>query len=929
MKRFSYFTLLWGCLLILSQAIGAMPHNVAQRAKVTASSVLDEQHGAQLVNDGTIRIPGHGEWVAQTKTDMRSRVYPYPWIQLDWDQPISIQKVLIYDRPDLKSHSAAGTLLFSDGSKVEVNTIPNDGSPKVVEFTPRSTQWIRFQVTDGEGVDLGLSEIEVFPASDSYEDYVSWVDPFIETAKGRYFFFVTGSLPFGMVSAAPLTRNINQGGGGYNYNSTQILGFPQIHNWMISGVNLMPVSGEVDVRGGDRAWRSSFSHDGEIAQPGYHRLFLEDYKIWVEQTVTERVGMYRLTYAEDGLAQLLLNLGGHLSNCTILNAHVTKQGTQEISGYFDTAGRVWGGVDVAKVYFVLQFQQPLQQMNGWVKDELLDNINEFQGATELIEVPKSSFKQSPASGVAARWGACQAGDQFLVKSAISYVSVENARENILQECPGWDFDDVRKTAFSVWNEWLGRIEVSGGENEQITKFYTDLWHVLLGRHIIDDYNGQYPDYLTGGTRIGKQTRIHTQAPRYQVRTLPKDAEGRSKFHMYNSDALWLTQWNLNTLWGIAYPGLLDDFSASMLEYDKNGGLLPRGPSIGSYTYIMTGCPATSLITSAFQRGIHRKYAPKEAYAVMKRNHGKGGMLAFDMDKELDFYVRNGYCPDDAGLTIQWAFEDWALGQMALRLGKQGDYRYFTKRAQGWPSSFHPTLKLMMPRKADGSWYHEDPLSYYGFVQANGWQATFGLSHDIPRLADMMGGADSLAAKLNQAFEHSRDARFLSAYVSYANQPGCSNAHVFSHVGKPWLSQYWVRQVREKTYGDVSPAHGYGENDEDQGQMAGVSALMSLGLFSLDGGSAMDPMYDLTGPIFDEITIHLDPTYYPGKEFRIRVHGNARNNYYIQKATLNGAPHSSYQISHADLVGGGSLELWLGPEPNCDWGISSPISGKSH
>lgn len=178
---------------------------------------------------------------------------------------ISIQKVLIYDRPDLKSHSAAGTLLFSDGSQVEVNTIPNDGSPKVVDFTPRTTKWIRFQVTDGEGVDLGLSEIEVFPAADSYEDYVSWVDPFIETAKGRYFFFVTGSLPFGMLSAAPMTRNINQGGGGYNYNSTQILGFTQIHNWMISGVNLMPVSGEVDVRGGDRAWRSTFSHDGEIA----------------------------------------------------------------------------------------------------------------------------------------------------------------------------------------------------------------------------------------------------------------------------------------------------------------------------------------------------------------------------------------------------------------------------------------------------------------------------------------------------------------------------------------------------------------------------------------------------------------------------------------------------------------------------------------
>lgn len=199
--------------------------------------------------------------------------------------------------------------------------------------------------------------------------------------------------------------------------------------------------------------------------------------------MTERVGLYRLTYAREGVAQLLLNLGGHLSNCTILNAHVTKQGAQEISGYFDTAGRVWGGVDVAKVYFVLQFQQPIRQMNGWIKEELLDNITEFHGATELIEVPESSFKQSPASGVAACWGTCQAGDQFLVKSAISYVSVENARENMQQECPGWDFDAVQQEAISVWNEWLGRIEVSGGETAQKTKFYTDLWHVLLGRHI--------------------------------------------------------------------------------------------------------------------------------------------------------------------------------------------------------------------------------------------------------------------------------------------------------------------------------------------------------------------------------------------------------------------------------------------------------------
>lgn len=137
-----------------------------------------------------------------------------------------------------------------------------------------------------------------------------------------------------------------------------------------------------------------------------------------------------------------------------------------------------------------------------------------------------------------------------------------------------------------------------------------MWHVLLGRHKIDDSNGEYPDYLSGGERIGKQTRIHTIAPKFQVRTLPKDKTGKSRFHMYNSDAIWLTQWNLNTLWGLAYPSVLDEFSASFIEYDKNGGLLPRGPSIGSYTYIMTGCPATSLITSAYQRGCFINGCPR-------------------------------------------------------------------------------------------------------------------------------------------------------------------------------------------------------------------------------------------------------------------------------------------------------------------------------
>ena len=235
----------------------------------------------------------------------------------------------------------------------------------------------------------------------------------------------------------------------------------------------------------------------------------------------------------------MLFRSGHIATSTLLNAHVTKVSDTEISGYFDTAGRVWGGVDVAKVYFVIQFNKPMEILNGWVGDKKEMGVGHFAGSSELITVPGSSFKQSPSSGVEVCFGSFKAGDELLLKTAISYVSEKNARENIERECTHWNFDQVRLESRDIWNEWLGKIDVQGGSSQQKIKFYTDLWHVLLGRHKIDDSNGDYPDYLSGGKRIGKQTRIHTIAPKYQVRTLPKDEKGMSRFHMYNSDALWL------------------------------------------------------------------------------------------------------------------------------------------------------------------------------------------------------------------------------------------------------------------------------------------------------------------------------------------------------------------------------------------------------
>lgn len=915
-----YKALIAMILMSLTGLVNASSYNIAPHSRVTASSVKDEVSEASNVTDQIVRILNKGEWASNSGMTFWGEI-DYPWIQLDWDTSVCVNKVILFDRVDENVHTAGGILHFSDGSSIDVWQIPNDGSPKVVEFAAKKTKWIRFEVTDGDGKNLGLSEIEVYPAPEDYTDYVSWVDPYIESARGRYFFFITGNQPFGMIGAAPLTRNKNQYGGGYNYNSPEILGFPQIHCWMLSGLTLMPTTGEIDPTLGEQYWKSPFTHDGEIVQPAYHRLYLDKYKTWVEQTATDRVSFYRLTYSEDATANLLFNLGGYTATTTMVNANVRKDSANEISGYFDTTGRLWGGPEIVRIFFTAQFDKAFESLDGWADTKSHSNIEMLQGTTESTPREESgmTYHDAPTSGVSAKYHV-RAGDQIKVKMAISYVSVANARENLVNDCNHWDFDSVRNNSQKEWNDWFGKIDVKGGTDAQRIKLYTDLWHTLLGRHKLDDYNGQYPDYTQGGERRGS----HTYGAQLNVKQLPKDKSGKPIHHMYNSDALWLSQWNLNTLWGLAYPSVLDDFAASFIQYDLNGGLLPRGPNAGGYSYIMTGCPATSLITSAFQRGITKKWNPKVGYSAMKRNHNKGGMLALDMDKELDFYTQNGYCPDQAGLTIQWAFEDWALAEMAYKMKKTGDYKYFHERSSGWHKSFNKDLKLILPRREDGSWLHTNPLDGYGYVEANAWQATFGLSHDIPQLATLMGGKDSLCYMLNHAFEQSVSSDFVygygGGYVSYANQPGCSNAHVFSHAGKPWLTQYWVRRVKEQAHGAITPNKGYGGHDEDQGQMGGISALMAIGLFSLDGGSKSNPAYDITSPVFEEVTIKLDTTYYNGKEFKIKTYNNSKENCYIQRALFNGRDYNSFQLLHSDFKEGGILELWLGNTPNKDWGI---------
>ncbi|MCP5536202.1 MAG: glycoside hydrolase family 92 protein [Akkermansiaceae bacterium] len=883
--HFLSFTLL---LLCSASALGEGMKNV-----VPLASIQGPGKNPSAVADGVKQQPGSGEWIGVSPNAWFGWI-DYPELKLKWKTPQKINKVVIYDRPTQDEHMAACVLKFSDGSEEHAFAVPNDGSPATIVFEPRTVSGMTLSVVDGVGSHIGLSELEAYYDPDArpaakpkaFTDFVSYVDPTIETGRGRWFFCTPGSRPFGMVCASAYTRNKNQGGGGYNYNSTEILGFAQIHAWIMSGVNIMPVVGEVHANLGEKAWKSSFSHDTEVIEPGYHKLFLDRYKTQVEYTSTERTAFYRLKYREAAKARLLLQLGGFVGATSYVDGRAKLVGPTRIEGSHGMTDRLWGGPKLSHVYYVMEFDRPIQRMDGWRgAAEKFINIREFANPVQDQRLNQDKrkylFKNLPEeqAGVSLAYGVA-AGDEVKVKIGISYTSIENARRNLAAECPHWDFDQVRNDSRRVWNEWLGKIAVKGGKDELRVKFYTDLWHVLLGRHKIDDFSGDFPSYMG---RAGKDGLVPLV-----VQSVPRDKDGKPRFHMYNSDALWLTMWNLNTLWGLGWPEVLDEFSASMVQYADVGGRLPNGPSAGGYTGIMGGNPATSLITATWQKGLLTKVDADKAYQTMMRDHP----------------VRlSGH----TGRAVQSGFEYWALANMAEEMGHGQVAKSFQPVINEWKRFYNPRTHLL-----SGKW-----------IEANDWQGTFGVSHDIKGLSHLMGGNDKLAEMLNLAFEEGADSHFVYTYkhgkISYANQPGCSNAHVFNYAGHPWLSQYWVRRVSRQAYGGTNPNVGYGGHDEDQGQMGGVSALMKLGLFSLRGTCSKEPVYEITAPEFGEVTITLDPRYYAGKQFQIKTYNNSGANCYIQKAKLNGKPLLNCWFHHKDFAKGGVLEIWLGPEPNKDWG----------
>lgn len=751
---------------------------------------------------------------------------------------------------------------------------------------------------------------------------VDWVDPLVDTHDPRWLYFSSACRPFGMVNLSPDTKTDGTWSSGYVYGRERVRCFSHIHAWQLSGIAVMPLTGEMTGHLGMDAYESPFSHDNEAVRPGYHKVTLSRYGVTAELTSTTRAGFHRYTYPETEDAYVIFDLCALLGHGPAVRAEARRVSAREIEGMSLMEGTRRRKKHVP-VHFVARFNQPMTDFGGW-KD----------GEGDTPDMVDAEAIEGRGAGAFARFSTT-AENPLLMKVGISYTSAAGARKNLEAELDHWSFDRVVRESREEWNACLGRIEVQGGTDAQKTKFYTDLWHALLGRRMVSDADGAYMD-MTGRKPV--------------VRRVPLGEDGEPRFAMHNFDALWGTHWNITILWPLLCPKRYSALCNTLVEMYKNGGLIPRGPSGGNYTFVMLGDTAAPFLASAYAKGI-RDFDAGLALEGLVKNTGPtgsryyGGYASRPNPKAWEEYTTKGYISlannlegfhgeAVSSMTLYNAYHDWCIAEFAEGLGREEVARRFRPGASNYRNVIWPEKQSAWYRTGDGEWGpgfnpSDDVFEQKGFCECNAAIATFYVPHAPMGLAALLGGAAATAKLLERHFEASRADAFCArgkshaaALVDYGNQDSGGKAHFFNRLGYPWLSQKWVRAVQAAALSGAGPYGGY-NGDEDQGQIGGLSALMALGLFQLDGGAGRNPMYDITAPLFDKVTIHLDPEYYEGGTFTIVARRQARENVYIQSATWNGTPWRKSLLPHSELVTGGVLELELGPAPNKAWGSLDP------
>ena len=721
------------------------------------------------------------------------------------------------------------------------------------------------------------------------QDQASYVNPFIGTSN--YGATYPGPIaPRGMVSISPfnvagsknlpLEKDSQWLSTPYVHENTFLTGFSQVN---LSGVGcpdlgvilLMPTTGQVETN--HLKYGSTYSN--EVAKAGYYSSTIDKYNVKGEFTTSTRVGVSRFTFPK-GQSNILLNLGLGLTNEE--GSMVKVISPTEIEGMRSVGSFCYNSPEAAyPVYFVAKFSKPADTFGVWKKPAKHEGVEAkwmtYNGKPRLMkQATKMVVGDSIGTYFTYKFDKTETVE---VKIGISYVSIDNARENLQKETDNKSFDSVYEETHTKWNNLLSRIKVKGGSEDDKIIFYTALYHTLIHPNILNDFNGEYPEINRG--KIGK-----TEDTRYTV------------------FSLWDTYRNLHQLMSLVYPQQQSDMIKSMLDMYGENGWLPKWELNSTETFTMVGDPASIVIADTYLKGI-QDFDIKKAYEAMLKSADQ--IENNPLRPELKDYIEKGYVTTDnegsVSKTEEYNVADYSIALLAKELGEKENYERFKKRSISYRKLFDKNLNLLRPRNSNGSWHEpfnpEAGANFtknIGFIEGNAWQYAFMVPHDINGLKKLMGGNKAFTNQLRMVFDTNQ--------FDMANEPDIAYPYLFNYVkGEEWRSQKLVNKLVRKYF--QNKPDGLPGND-DTGTMSAWLVYSMMGIYPISPGS---PEYTITSPMFDKITIQLDSKYYKKKQLVIEREGKSKGR--INKILLDKTKHKSYFITHDKLINSNKLRIILG------------------
>ena len=714
--------------------------------------------------------------------------------------------------------------------------------------------------------------------SQSEKTPIDYVDPMIGTGFHGHT-YPGATVPFGAVQLSPDTRRNNwDAAAGYHYDDNTILGFSHTH---LSGTGVTdlgdilfrPTVHEIDLNSeGDIFKPASFSHNDEKATAGYYSVLLKDEDIKAELTATRYAGVHRYTFPKNKPASIIIDLAHLLSDELIYEAELEKTSDNEIVGMRRTRG--W--VDNQYVYFAAQFSQPFESVDFVDSKNIASSGSKISG-TELQAVLKFNTKENKP---------------IVAKVGISIVSVDNARENLENDVNNFDFDAVHNAARTEWSNVISKITVKGSSHENLTNFYTSMYHSMVVPNIVNDINGDYRRHDMSITKLNK---------------------GEKR---YSTLSLWDTFRAWNPLMTIIDTDLVNDMILSFLDMYDSSGELPIWPLSAGETRTMIGYHSVSVIADAYLNGIRGFDAERalEAMIVSSEKNKKGA----------DYYIKNGFIPsnikkESVSCLLEFGYDDWAIAQMAKEMGKDDIYDTYIERSQNYVNVFDGATKFFRGKRIDGNWETNfNPFEVSrDYTEATAWQYRFFVPHDVNGMSQLFGGREAFIASLDSLFTVTSevdgdlvDITGLIGQYAHGNEPSHHMAYLYNYVGQPWKTQQMTRRILDEMY-EATP-EGISGN-EDCGQLSAWYILSSLGFYSVAPGSSE---FALTTPLFEEANINLEN----GKTLQV-IANNPDKNVYIDKVELNGKLIETNFITYKQIMEGGVLEFTLTSQPNMERGTT--------